>query len=64
LILNQNLGGDFRLRRGRNGGSTCNSNLALAIAVVVPTELDRVNVGGDMFLVIGEGPSILENLAH
>jgi len=63
LILNQNLGVKFRLRRGRNGGSTCNSNLALSIAVVVPIKLDRVNVGGDMFLVIGEGPSILENLA-
>lgn len=64
MIVNQNLGGEFRLRRCRNGGSTCDCNLTLAIAVVVPTELDRVNVGSDMFLVIDEGPSILENLAH
>ena len=64
LILNQNLRGKFRPRRSRNGGSTCDWNLTLAIAVVVPAELDRVYVGSDMFLMIGKRPSILEDLAY
>ena len=64
LILNQNLRGKFRLRRSRNGGSTCDWNLTLAIAVVLPAELDRVYVGSDMFLMIGKRPSILEDLAY